>query len=106
MADICIATIADKLSEGGHVLSHIVLGACIIIGIALIVLAGVHYNTHRRNPKLVPLGKPILYVVLGLSLIAIPFLEQYVGETGRSAAKKIHEKSHASHCYDIDAPIE
>lgn len=104
MAKASIGTVAETLCSGGHFMTQIVLGACIVIGISLMVLAAVHYTTHRRNPKLVPLTKPIMYIVLGLCLLAIPFLDDYVAETGHMAAKKVEEKSHPT-CYDIDAPI-
>lgn len=105
MADICIGTVAKTLSVGGHVMSNIVLGACIIVGISLIAMAGVHYKGHKHNPKLVPLSKPILYLSLGFVLLAIPFLEHFIAPTGRTAAKYIHEKTHSVYCDDIDAPI-
>jgi hypothetical protein len=105
MAKICLGAVAETLSAGGEVLSHIVLGACLIIGISLIVLAGVYYQGHRHNAKMVPLSKPVLYLVLGLLLLSIPFLDQFIGETGRASAKKIDRKAHPYDCYDIDAPI-
>lgn len=106
MAEPCsIATVANTLTVGTNIMSNIMLGACVIVGISLIVLAGVHYKAHRFNPKLTPLSKPIMYIALGLCLLAIPFLEQFVGHTGRSAAKIIEQKSNPKPCYDIDAPL-
>jgi len=104
--EVCIASIANTLSAGTHIMSNIMLGACIVVGIALFALGGVHFKGHRHNPKLIPLSKPIMYWVLGLCLFSIPFFEEYVGATGRSAAKDIQKKTQSVHCPDIDAPIE
>lgn len=104
MSKLCIETVANTLSVGAHIMSNVMLGTCVVVGIALFVLAGVHYKSHLHNPKQVPLSKPIMYVVLAFCLLAIPFLEDYVAHTGRSAAKVIEQKSKPT-CYDIDAPV-
>lgn len=105
MADVCIATVANTLTAGTHILSNILLAACIITGISLLAMGFVYLKAHRHNPKLVPLSKPFLYWALALCLFAIPLLEKYVGMTGRSAVKQV-QKAQKAECMDIDAPLQ
>lgn len=53
--------------------------ACIAVGVILLMTAYSQYTIHRFNPKLVPLGTPITYLVLSLAVFAIPFLEPILG---------------------------
>jgi hypothetical protein len=105
MAEVCIATVANTLTAGTHILSNVLLAACIVVGISLIAMGGVYLKAHRYNPKLVPLSKPFMYWALALCLFAIPLLEKYVGITGRSASKQI-QQTQSVQCPDIDAPIQ
>lgn len=107
-AEQSLATIANNLTSGASIISNLMISGCIVVGITLIALAGVHYKAHRHSPKMIPLTKPILYIVLGLILFAIPFLEDYVAKTGRSVAfPSIHKQtSQNTYTYtDIDAPL-
>ena len=60
---------------GGSILSKIIWAACIIVGVGMIAAAFTQFQIHRRNPKLVPLTTPVMYLILGICAIAIPFIE-------------------------------
>jgi hypothetical protein len=66
----------NTIMIGGDVLAKVMWAACIIVGIALIAAAFTQFQIHRRNPKLVPLTTPIMYLILGVASIAIPFLDR------------------------------
>lgn len=74
-----LSNIAGKLSFGAGIMAHIMWAACIIVGIILIAAAFSQYQIHRYNPKFVPLGIPITYLLLGLIALTIPFLEYLSG---------------------------
>ena len=56
-------------------LSYILL----ISGIFFVLGAIIKYQNHRQNPSQVRLGEPVFLLVLGLVLIALPFLGYVVG---------------------------
>lgn len=74
-----LAHISKNLLVGGHILTKLMWAACIVVGIALIAAAFTQFQIHRRNPKLVPLTTPVLYLILGIVAIAIPFVPQFRG---------------------------
>lgn len=74
-----LAAISRNLLVGGDILTKLMWAACIVVGIALIAAAFTQFQIHRRNPKLVPLTTPVLYLILGIVAIAIPFLPQLKG---------------------------
>ncbi len=101
-----LGVVAERLTVGANVITQVMLGICIVMGIGFLGLSFVHYKGHRQNPKLIPLGKPVMYVVLGLVLLCIPFLEEFLGDTGRSLLEKDKKKQTSSVIVqDIDAPL-
>lgn len=99
--------IADRIHVAGEFVAKIMVAVCVVMGVMLISFAFFHYRTHRINPKLVPLGKPVTYLILGLVILAIPFAEEIVGRTGRShVVEEKQKKKEAIHApIDIDAPL-
>ena len=77
-----LADVADNLLFGASMVTDFLHGVCLVLGVGFIVYAIIAYRTHRQNPKLMPLDRPIIYLVLGLVLGAIPFLDYLLGETG------------------------
>lgn len=104
-----ILGIGDKLMSVTDILTRLMLVACFVVGIGFIFVAFIQYKTHRLNPKLVPLDKPVWYFVLGVLLIGIIFLERiFGGGTGNILHLKKQQATEApqSYHYNIDAPIE
>ena len=76
---IPMGAIAGNIHGGASILARIMWAACVIVGIALFITAFSQFQTHRRNPKLVPLTTPALYLLLALVALAIPFAERIFG---------------------------
>jgi len=101
-----IGAVAETLTKGFDLVTYLMLGVCILMGISLIAIAFINYKAHRLNPKLVPLGRPVMFLILGLFLLSVPFFEEYLGETGRSAVQKSKKQTNRNAVVDIDAPLE
>jgi hypothetical protein len=76
---VALGDMAKTLLVGGGILTKLMWAVCIVVGIALIAAAFTQFQIHRRNPKLVPLTTPVLYLILGIVAIAIPFVGQVEG---------------------------
>jgi hypothetical protein len=70
---------ADNIFYGVNFLTKFFWAACILIGVFLLVGAIVNYQSHRNNPKLVPLSTVITYLFLAILTISIPFLNKLFG---------------------------
>lgn len=77
-----LGDVARALSTGGGILQKLLWAACIVVGILLIAAAFTQFQIHRRNPKLVPLTTPVMYLILGIVAIAIPFMDTMGGFLG------------------------
>lgn len=111
-----LAEFSEVLTQGGSFLQKMLWAATIVIGILLIAAAFTQFQIHRRNPKLVPLMTPVLYLILGILAIALPFLDVKHGFMG-SKVDKIRSTPDESpkgpggaarqivNPNDIDAPI-
>jgi len=101
-----LGDVAGRLIVGADFLTRLMLAACIAIGLTLVILSITYFRGHRFNPKLVPLGKPVIYLVLGLIVFTIPFLGKLFGETGSILDLKKKEATLESCRTDIDTPLE
>ena len=63
------------MAAAGEALSYILL----VAGIAFIFGSIIKYMAHRANPSQVRLSEPFFLFVLGLALIALPFVQYVVG---------------------------
>lgn len=113
-AEVPLSEIVQTILAGGTILSKLMWAVCIVVGIALIAAAFTQFQIHRRNPKLVPLATPVLYLILGIISIAIPFVGQIRGFLGppapsvKSSAAPVPPAGQPPGGYDpndIDAPI-
>lgn len=50
---------------------------CGVVGIGFIFGALIQYKMHRATPTLVPLSRCVMLLLLGLALVAIPFIGHY-----------------------------
>lgn len=106
-----LSDVVSTLLVGGGVLSKLMWAVCIVVGVALIAAAFTQFQIHRRNPKLVPLATPILYLILGILAIAVPFIGQVKGfmspgvqgVKGSPAPPPTTKQNYNPN--DIDAPI-
>ena len=103
-----VPSIGEKLMTATDVLTRLMLVACFVVGIGFIFVAFMQYRTHRRNPKFVPLDKPIWYLLLGIILLGVIFLEEiFGGGTGSILHLKKQQEQEIRHTSpDLDAPIE
>ena len=74
-----IGDIGAVLIGNATIVSYVLSFACLIVGIVLIFTAVGQFNIHRQNPKLVPLINPTAYFVLGLIMLAVPFVDYFFG---------------------------
>ena len=99
-----IASIAEKLISGISVLTRFMMVVCMAVGVGFVIVSITTYKAHRANPKFVPLDRPVMYLVLGVVIFAVPFLGNIFGPTGSILDM---EKRHAQSCpSNIDAPLE
>jgi hypothetical protein len=68
-----LGDISSTLTFGADIVAKLMWAACIITGIVLIAASFTQFQIHRYNPKLVPLTTPVLYLILGVVAIGIPF---------------------------------
>ncbi len=54
-------------------LKKIIVAISVIAGIAFLMGAVIQYRDHRKNPMQVTLSKPIVYFILGVIFIVIPY---------------------------------
>tara|TARA_R110002110_G_scaffold400317_1_gene616632 strand:+ start:52153 stop:52686 length:534 start_codon:yes stop_codon:yes gene_type:complete len=87
-ADPSIGSISEDLMGPTAILTKMVLVACYMVGVGLIIFSLAQYKQHRQNPKLVPLGTPIILFILGVVALLIPYVSVSTGETG-SAAEQV-----------------
>lgn len=65
--------VGESLFEPTLIATRLAIFACYIIGVGLILAAGVQYKQHRQAPKLTPLTTPILLFLLGIALVLLPY---------------------------------
>ena len=77
-----LGEMADKLVEGPlYGLYGFMKGVCVVVGVSLLIAAFNKYRWYRRNPQEVPISTPIVYVLLGILMIALPFIYYLVDIT-------------------------
>lgn len=83
-----IAEATGTLLSGTSLLTKFFWAACIFTGVYLVTSGFVNYKEHRNNPKLIPLSTVIVYFILGLAVIGIPFLSRLFGSDSYDFATK------------------
>lgn len=95
---------------GGDILTKLMWAVCIVVGLALLAASFTQFQIHRRNPKIVPLATPVLYLILGIMAIALPFIGETMGFLGPpvqsvKGSSAPTPKQQQYNPNDIDAPI-
>jgi hypothetical protein len=103
---LSLGDIAEKFLVGSDFITRFALIVCVSVGIIMFILGITHFRGHRENPKMVPLGRPVMYVVLGFCLVMVPFFESIFGQTGSILEIKKKEQAPLVCPVDIDAPLE
>lgn len=99
-----IGDLAERMIAGTDVVTRLMMAVCIAVGIGFMILSVSMYKTHRTNPKFVPLDRPVMYLILGVVVLAIPFLGQIFGPTGSVLDLKRNQIESLPR--NIDAPLE
>lgn len=104
-----LADVVSTFMFGTDIIVKLMWAVCIVVGLALIAAAFTQFQIHRRNPKIVPLATPILYLILGIAAIAIPFLGQSHGFLSSPPAQSVRSSpvpsQQSANPNDIDAPL-
>lgn len=102
-----LGSIADLLVVGTDAVTRLLHFASIVVGCFLFIMAFSLFRAHRLNPKFVPLERPIIYVFLGVILVALPFYGKIFMPTGSTLDLKAQEeRAMGVQSNDIDAPLE
>jgi hypothetical protein len=99
------SSVIGTILEWAKVLTNLLWVACVLIAISLVILSFIFYRAHRFNPKMVPLGKPIMYLVLGIAVGCVPFLDKIFMETGSPHEQTKKNQPIETVIMDIDAPL-
>jgi hypothetical protein len=73
-----IGAAAESALEPVGFLSSFISNMCYVIAVVLIVGSFMQYKRHRDNPTEVRLSTPVMLLLLGLIIGAIPLLPQYL----------------------------
>jgi hypothetical protein len=96
--------IAKTLLAGTDILTRFFHFICIMVGIGLCVMSVSLYKLHQQNPKFIPLDRPVLYFVLGLVLISLPFWGNFIKTHSAVDIRKQEKKRSPAH--DVDVPLD
>lgn len=74
-----LSEIGTDIIQGPYaLLNRLMRGGCYILGTALLMAGFVKYKRHKMNPQETPLLEPVVYTLLGIILVVIPFIYDYV----------------------------
>ncbi|MDB6096403.1 MAG: hypothetical protein JWM09_681 [Francisellaceae bacterium] len=101
-----IASFSSSLFEGSGILIIIFSMVSVFVGFILLASAFSAYREHRNNPKFIPLDRPIIFLILGLSLVLFPFVGRIL-KISYSPLDEAHEvrKRLKQNVSDLDAPL-
>lgn len=57
--------------------AHAINAACYIMGVGFLLAALLQYKYHRENPQQVRISTPIFLVLMGLFILAVPFVAMH-----------------------------
>jgi hypothetical protein len=81
-----VGDMAENLLVPTAIVTKLVLIACYVIGFIFVFMAMAQYKIHRQSPKLVPLGTPIILLILGIVALLVPYTTN-LGNTGKAEAE-------------------
>ena len=74
-----VENVADNLMGPTEIITKMVVAASYIVGVGLIIFSFAQFKQHRQSPKLVPLGTPIMLLILGICAVMIPYISTISG---------------------------
>jgi hypothetical protein len=98
-------SVAESLTVDANILKAFMHFVCFIMASVFFVMAFSMYRAHRFNPKLVPLDRPIMYLVFALLMVALPMLGKLFLEPSSPAVLEKELRGTGLHFQDIDAPL-
>lgn len=102
-----LGSVAESLIIGTDAVTRLLHVVSIVMGCFLFIMAFSLIRAHRSNPKFIPLERPIIYMVLAVVLMAIPFFGKIFMPTGSTIdLQKQEECGHGVQIQDIDAPLD
>lgn len=94
-ADHCFANsvtnidgLATNLANAFSGISKIVMGIAYVGGIGLVMAAIFKFKAHKDNPAQIPLGTPMVMLIVGAALIYMPTILKVVGDSVFGAGAK------------------
>jgi Ca2+/H+ antiporter len=72
-----LGQITDNMMGPIMVIAKIMADVSVAVGVGLLIGSVLQYAAYRRNPSQVRLTTPIFLVIMGIILIAIPFVVHY-----------------------------
>jgi hypothetical protein len=75
-----LGDMANAAMEPVTVFTKVMFSLCYVIGVTLIVGSFIQYKEHRANPVYMPINRPIIMCILGLALVAVPFIVRISAE--------------------------
>ncbi len=102
-----LGSVAESLIIGTDAVTRLLHFVSLVMGCFLFIMAFSLLRAHRSNPKFIPLERPIIYMVLAVVLMALPFFGKIFIPTGSTIdLKKQEEYGHGVQIQDIDAPLD
>lgn len=70
-----LGTMAEHMVQGPlTIIMNFIDDACYVAGIIMILVGFNKYLRYRQNPQETPISTPIVYFVLGVAIILLPFV--------------------------------
>lgn len=95
--------LSQNILVGGTMVTYLIMVGCITVGILLIVYSFSAYRAHKENPKFMPLDRPVVYFILGVLMLCLPFASRIAGKTYSPVDHRRHRVEQLS--IDPDAPL-
>lgn len=73
-----LGTLANTLSDPVDLFTGIIYKICYVIGFVLIIGSVLQYKRHRDNPSEVRLSQPVLLLLLGIIIVVLPLIPQWL----------------------------
>ncbi len=71
-----VADISDNLLGTTRGLHDFIQGVSLVAGVGLLLGSFIQYRDHKRNPNQVRLSTPVVFFILGLTLVALPYISR------------------------------
>jgi hypothetical protein len=69
-----LGAVMGNLIEPAQGLGRMMNAVCYVIGLGFLLVGLLQYKYHRENPQQVKISTPIVLVLLGVIMIALPFI--------------------------------